>query len=252
MKKPKSLVLNSSTGLYEIENEPNLAVLGVYEKNGFLWVNGDFEDVENPETLRAALLDEPFEVDIKSEVFGPISDDEPARALVVHAGRLMPYVGRPVDKDNVWSAIEEMISEYFEKRRMYKAVLSTTVIPLDGVYQVETLPPGQIPSLQGVPHYIGHPDTKAIVEELGAVPAPTKLFPGLQVGEQAICFPIAQGKSTRVVDGFTSPHQEVTLADLQVRVVTRLPEAYDPNLRPCNCGSGESWTTCRAGSPYCG
>ena len=105
---------------------------------------------------------------------------------------------------------------------MFVAVLSTTVLPVDGVYRVETLPPGQIPSLQGVPHYIGHPDTKAIVEGLGAVPAPTKLFPGLAVGEQAICFPIAQGKSTRAVDGFTSPHQNVSLEDLQIRVITRL------------------------------
>lgn len=24
------------------------------------------------------------------------------------------------------------------------------------------------------------------------------------------------------------------------------------NLRPCNCGSGEPWTTCGAQSPYCG
>jgi hypothetical protein len=105
---------------------------------------------------------------------------------------------------------------------MHVAVLSTTVLPLDGVYRVETLPPGEIPSLQGVPHYIGHPDTKTIVEELGAVPAPTKLFPGLQPGEQAVCFPIAQGKSTRAVGGFTTPHQAVGLEDLQVRVITRL------------------------------
>jgi len=102
------------------------------------------------------------------------------------------------------------------------AVLSTTVLPVDGVYRVHTLPPGEIPDLSGVPHYIGHPDTKAIVEGLGAVPAPTKLFSGLQVGEQAICFPIAQGKSTRAVDGFTSPHQNVDLSDLQIRVITRL------------------------------
>jgi len=104
----------------------------------------------------------------------------------------------------------------------FVAVLSTTVLPLDGVYRVETLPPGEVPDITGVPHYIGHPDTKAIVEGLGAVPAPSKLFPGLTVGEQAICFPIAQGKSTRAVEGFTTPHQNVDLSDLQVRVITRL------------------------------
>lgn len=103
--KCKTLVFNNATSLYEIENEPDLVVLGVYERGGFVWVNGDFGDIENPETLRAALLDEPFEVDVKADGFEPISDDEPARALVVHAGR-----------DNVWSAIQEMIAEYFENR----------------------------------------------------------------------------------------------------------------------------------------
>ena len=105
---------------------------------------------------------------------------------------------------------------------MFVAVLSTTVLPVDGVYRVETFPPGEIPSLVGVPHYIGHPDTKTIVEDLGAVPAPQKLFPGLTVGEQAICFPIQQGKSSRAVEGFTTPHQNVDLSDLQIRVITRL------------------------------
>jgi hypothetical protein len=102
------------------------------------------------------------------------------------------------------------------------AVLSTTVLPKDGVYRVETLPPGRVPDIRGVPHYIGHPATREIVESLGAVPAPTKLFEGLEPGEAAVCFPIAQGKSARAVEGFASPHQEVTLEDLQVRVVTRL------------------------------
>jgi len=134
---------------------------------------------------------------------------------------------------------------------MFKAVLSTTVLPLDGTYQVKTFiltearcwscqgegnwyPSASevIPcprcngtgsfNLSGVPHYIGHPDTKAIVEKFGAVQAPTKLFTGLEVGEIAICFPIQQGKSNRATDGFSSPHQDVSLLDLQVRIITRL------------------------------
>ena len=104
--------------------------------------------------------------------------------------------------------------------KKFAAVLSTTVLPLDGVYKVENVQ--EIPNLTGVPHYIGHPDTKSIVEGLGAVPAPTKLFAGLQPGEKAVCFPIQQGKSTRAVDGFTSPHQNVSMDDLQVRVITRI------------------------------
>jgi len=104
----------------------------------------------------------------------------------------------------------------------FTAVLSTTVLPLDGTYRVETLPPGKVPDIAGVPHFIGHPDTRSIIEGLGAVPAPTKLFSGLQVGEQAVCFPIAQGRSTRATEGFTTPHQAVDFSDLQVRVITRL------------------------------
>jgi hypothetical protein len=104
--------------------------------------------------------------------------------------------------------------------KKFAAILSTTVLPLDGVYKVETAQ--EIPNLTGVPHYIGHPDTKAIVESLGAVPAESKLFAGLQPGEKAACFPIQQGKSTRAVEGFTSPHQNVSMDDLQVRVIERL------------------------------
>lgn len=107
-------------------------------------------------------------------------------------------------------------------RPEFVAVLSTTVLPLDGVYRVYTLPKGKVPDLRGVPHYIGHPATREIVESLGAIRALSNLFSGLQPGEKAVCFPIAQGKSSRTQDGFTSLHQEVTLDDLQVRVIERL------------------------------
>lgn len=117
-----------------------------------------------------------------------------------------------------------MISINYEEVSSMKlvAVLSTTVLPLDGVYQVETLPKGELPNITDIPHFIGHPDTKQIVEALGSVPASTKLFVGLNSGEQAVAFPIQQGKSTRATEGFTSPHQEVSIDDLQVRVITRL------------------------------
>jgi hypothetical protein len=100
------------------------------------------------------------------------------------------------------------------------AVLSTTVLPVDGLYRVTTVPFGSV-DIVGVPHYIGHPDTKAIVEELGAVQSTEKLFMGCSVNETVICFPIQQGKSTRAVDGFTT-HQSVDTTDLAVRVLTRV------------------------------
>lgn len=99
------------------------------------------------------------------------------------------------------------------------AILSTTIAPLDGSYIITTV--RAFPNIQGVPHYVGHPDTKEILESLGAVQAPSKLFTGLQAGESAVCVSIAQGKSTRATEGFTTPHQAVTLSDLSVRIMTR-------------------------------
>ena len=81
------------------------------------------------------------------------------------------------------------------------AVLSTTVLPLDGIYSVEET---ERINIEGIPHYIGHPATKEIVEKLGAIQAASKLFGGLLVGESALSFSIKQGQSNRGVDGFSS------------------------------------------------
>ena len=105
--------------------------------------------------------------------------------------------------------------------KKFIAILSTTVLPLDGTYIVKTLAKGDILDLTGIPHFIGHPDTKAIVESLGAVQSPTKLFVGLQPGERAVCFPIIQGLSSRATEGFTNPHQAVDLEALSIRTIYR-------------------------------
>ena len=52
------------------------------------------------------------------------------------------------------------------------AVLSTTVLPIDGIYEVRTVDSVDIID---IPHYINHPDTKKIVEKLGAIPSDNKL-----------------------------------------------------------------------------
>lgn len=112
------------------------------------------------------------------------------------------------------------------------AILSTTVLPLDGTYTVKTTNNGSpeqnnerleiLQSLIGVNHYIGHPDTKAIVEGLGGIQSPCKLFTGLQIGQSAICFPIKQGLSSRSAEGFTL-HQAITEMDtLDVKILTRI------------------------------
>jgi hypothetical protein len=105
-----------------------------------------------------------------------------------------------------------------------KGILSTTVLPLDGQYKVVELK--TLPDITGVPHYIGHPDTRAIVEALGAVKADSNLFPGLAVGESCLCFSIKQGMSTRKDDGFTSPHQDVDMSMLTVRKITRVSDCF--------------------------
>jgi hypothetical protein len=104
---------------------------------------------------------------------------------------------------------------------MFTAILSTTVLPKDGTYRVTTLSPEERPDLTGVPHFVGHPATREIVESLGAVPAPSKLFPGQEVGEQVVCFPIIQGQSDRAMGG-NAIHQSVRIENLVIRVVTRI------------------------------
>jgi len=106
-------------------------------------------------------------------------------------------------------------------KKNIKAILSTTVLPLDGVYRVTTLSEGERVDIEGVPHYIGHPATREIVESLGAIKAESNLFTGLMPGEIAVCFPIAQGKSSRASEGKTID-QDVTWDDLVVRIIERL------------------------------
>ena len=51
---------------------------------------------------------------------------------------------------------------------MIVAVLSTSVMPKDGIYSIQTIPRTAV-HIEGVPHYIGHPCTKKIIEEMGPV-----------------------------------------------------------------------------------
>jgi hypothetical protein len=108
----------------------------------------------------------------------------------------------------------------------FVAVLSTTVLPLDGTYKVRTLQGEEreqaLGSLADIPHYCGHPDTKTLLEAMGAKPAPTKLFTGQKVGETVLCVPIKQGLSTRAEQGFTVHQAIAEFGTLDVKVVERL------------------------------
>ena len=105
-------------------------------------------------------------------------------------------------------------------RNKLVAVLSTTILPEDGTYTVKTVDLSSV-DINGVPHFIGHPSTKEIVEKLGAIPAESKLFPGLKPNESAVCFAIKQGMSSRAEIGKTVD-QEVTPDMLSVRIISRL------------------------------
>jgi hypothetical protein len=102
---------------------------------------------------------------------------------------------------------------------MYTAILSTTVLPLDGTYTVLTVEAPDNLELEGIPHYVGHPSTKQLLESLGAVQAPSKLFTGLQPGESALTCAIKQGQSVRTTGTID---QDVTIDQLSFRVVTRI------------------------------
>lgn len=108
----------------------------------------------------------------------------------------------------------------------FVAILSTTVLPNDGTYSVRTLRNAErqevLNNLSEIQHYIGHPDTKKIVEALGAIPAPSKLFKGLEEGEECLCFPIKQGLSTRATEGFTAHQAIQEVETLDVRVIRRV------------------------------
>lgn len=103
---------------------------------------------------------------------------------------------------------------------MIVAVLSTSVMPKDGLYSIKTVDRDSV-NLKGLPHYIGHPCTKRIVEKLGAVPAKSRTFRGLRIGESAICVPIRHSKNHRE-HHFTRANQKVTIDDLCFRVLRRI------------------------------
>src|SRR5690554_1371788 len=101
---------------------------------------------------------------------------------------------------------------------MIKAILAATVLPNDGVFSVATL--HQPPDLAGIPHYVGHPSTRAILEGMGSVKADDNLFAGLDPGESAIVCQLAKprmsGQANKTVEqDITEPE------DLRWRLITR-------------------------------
>lgn len=98
----------------------------------------------------------------------------------------------------------------------FVAILSSTVLT-DGTFQCETI---SFPNdLSGVPHYVGHPDTKALIEALGAVQATEKLFDGLEIGESYLAVPLANNKREA---GWTVNQAVSDLSQLTAKLVRRV------------------------------
>lgn len=98
----------------------------------------------------------------------------------------------------------------------FVAILSSTVLT-DGTFECQTIP---FPTdLSSVPHYVGHPDTKALIEALGAVQSSEKLFAGLEVGESYLAVPLAKNART---EGWTTNTAVSSISELTARLVTRI------------------------------
>lgn len=98
----------------------------------------------------------------------------------------------------------------------FKAILSSTVLT-DGTFQCETVPFPK--DLTGTPHYVGHPATKALIEALGATPAPEKLFRGLEVGQSYLAVPLANNPRA---EGYTADTAVNDVSQLTAKKVTRI------------------------------
>lgn len=102
------------------------------------------------------------------------------------------------------------------------AVLSSAVMPIDGTYEVKTLPSYLAVNIIGVPHYIGHTYTRKIVERLGAIRSINPTFHGLRAGESALCVTINHTYENRRKHHFTRADQKVSIRNLNFRVLTRI------------------------------
>lgn len=100
---------------------------------------------------------------------------------------------------------------------MLKAILSTTLISRAGTYRVEELP--AVPDLAGVPHYVGHPDTRRLLEAIGATYTPG-MFGGLEPGESFLAARLKAPE--RKGEAGSVPNQTARAEDLQFLRVTRV------------------------------
>lgn len=100
------------------------------------------------------------------------------------------------------------------------AILSSTVINVSGEYDVRVgIPFADVEGVKGVTHYVGHPDTRAVVESLGAEYAGKGArFEGLEVGEAFMAFPLSNPNRD---SGWTKDEALDSVEQLRVTLVRR-------------------------------
>lgn len=100
------------------------------------------------------------------------------------------------------------------------AVLTSTVLT-PGVFRATEINLATT-TLTGVPHYIGHPSTRSVVESLGAIPAPERFFAGLQPGEAYLAVRLRPESNTSRASGGITLDTEVSISDLEAMLVERV------------------------------
>ncbi len=98
------------------------------------------------------------------------------------------------------------------------AILSSTVLSHDGTYQYAALPSMPADLAGGIPHYVGHPATRYLLDQAGAIYTPG-YFTGLEVGQTYL---VAQLKDPRKGGAFTTDVPGVEPSDLKWGMVRRV------------------------------
>ena len=98
------------------------------------------------------------------------------------------------------------------------AILSSTIVNVSGLYEVQVNAP--LPNLEGIPSYVGHPDTAALLAELGVEAQPKgSLFGGLEVGQSFVAVPLQNPNRSQ---GWTVDQAVSGVDQLRVTIVTRV------------------------------
>ena len=98
------------------------------------------------------------------------------------------------------------------------AILSSTILNVEGTYKAEFVTAESI-IFEGVPSYCGHPNTAAILADLGVTKPETNLFEGLEIGQSFLAVPLMNNPRT---EGHTVHQSIETISELRLTLVTRI------------------------------